>query len=154
VPNPNDPEHPTRLYVDATRYVRPVLNSPLFQNATYSSSERPTQFTDAVQRAEFWENEDSDWHTLLSPVVGKARVMTLVRGTYRFVLNADGTCCRYVLVNIDDFSAALFPSTSPVDACKPIGAAQLNGDRTTKDLTSFLFPNTDLHFKKPPLPAS
>jgi hypothetical protein len=150
VPNPNDPEHPTRLYVDATRYVRPVLNSPLFQNATYSSSERPTQFTDAVQRAEFWENEDSDWHTLLSPVGGKARVMKLVRGTYRFALNADGTCCRYVLVNIDDFSAALFPSTSPVDASTPIGAAQLNGDMTTKDLTSFLFPNTYLYFNNDP----
>jgi hypothetical protein len=149
----DDPVHPgrqVRLYVDATQYVRPVLNSPLFQNATYSSSERPTQFTDAVQRAEFWESEESDWHTILAPFAGKPRVMTLIRGTYRFSLNADGTCCAYVLVNIDDFSAALFPSTSPVDASTPIGAAQLSGEMKTTDLSSFLFPNTYLYFDNNP----
>src|SRR5579872_1497897 len=42
-----------RLFYDATQYVQPILNSPTFQNATYSSSPVPTQFGDAVQRAEF-----------------------------------------------------------------------------------------------------
>ncbi len=144
VQDPNRPEHKVRLFVDATRYVRPVIDSPLFKNATYSSSARPTQFTDAVQRAEFWEDMRDDWHTLLAPVVGKARTMVLIRGTYQFALNADGTCCAYVLVNEADFSSALFPTT--VDNSTPIGAAELNGDMTTTDITSFLFPNTFLYF--------
>ncbi len=148
VQDPTNPDKQVRLYLDATRYVRPVLNSPVFQNATFSSSTRPTQFTDAVQRAEFWDGMEDDWHTLLAPVVGKARTMVLIRGTYRFALNTDGSCCAYVLVNEADFSGSLFPTT--VDNSTPIGAAELNGDMTTKDITSFIFPNTYLYFDNDP----
>ena len=41
--------HP--LISPATPYVMPVLNSPVFSNALFSSGPTPTQFTDAVQRA-------------------------------------------------------------------------------------------------------
>ena len=44
-----------RLYSDATQFVPFVLASPVFSSATYDSSERPTQFTDAIQRAEFFQ---------------------------------------------------------------------------------------------------
>lgn len=124
-------------------FVQPVLNSPVFQNASYSSSPVPTQFTDAVQRAEFAHSAKDDWHTLLSPVVKTGRTMTLIRGTYQFSLNADGTCCRFILVEENAFIEALFPVTFG-DTSTVIGASQAAGDITTHDLSTFLFPNTFL----------
>jgi len=150
VANPNDPDHPTRLYQDARPVMRNVLESPLFRNGSYSSSSEPTQYNDAIQRAEFWSDMADDWHTLLAPVQGQPRVMRLIRGTYRFALNADGSCCLYVLVNDPDFGAALFPATSPVDNTTPIGAAELNGDMTTKDITTLLFKDVYLYENNDP----
>src|SRR2546426_3199598 len=43
-----------RLFSDGTQYVNPVLKSPVFSNTSYGSSASPTQYTDAVQRAEFF----------------------------------------------------------------------------------------------------
>jgi hypothetical protein len=43
-----------RLFSDATRFVAPVLSSPIFCKTFYSSSQPPTPSTDAVQRAEFF----------------------------------------------------------------------------------------------------
>jgi hypothetical protein len=42
------------------------------------------------------------------------------------------------------FSSLLFPSTTPVDNTTPIGAAELAGDITTRDMSSFLFNNVFL----------
>jgi hypothetical protein len=139
-----------RLYSDATQFVQPVLNSPLFQNHRYSSSERPTQITDAIQRASFGDDAEDNWHTMLSPAVKTPRVMTLIRGTYRFALNADGTCCAFVLIDANTFSSELFPPTYPVDGGTPIGAAELAGDMTTHDITTLLFPNAFLYFNNDP----
>jgi hypothetical protein len=124
-------------------FVTPTVNSPVFSNATYSSSGAPTQITDAVQRAEFFKSAKPDWHTMLVPSVKTGRTMVLIRGTYAFALNADGTCCLFVLVDANTFVNALFPST-PTDTTTPIGAAENAGDITTKDLSTFLFPNTYL----------
>lgn len=134
-----------RLYYDPTQYVAPTLNSPVFQNSTYSSSSTPTQFSDAIQRAEFTRSMAPSWHTLLNPSVKTTRVMTLVQGTYRFALNPDGTCCRFVLVDYNTFINKLFPPTYPVDDTTVVGAAELAGDITTKDMSTFLFPNTYLY---------
>jgi hypothetical protein len=71
--------------------------------------------------------------------------MVLLRGTYSFALNADGTCCRYILVDENTFANALFPATV-TDTTTPIGAAEHAGDITTKDMSSFIFPNTYLYF--------
>jgi len=131
------------LVSDPTQYVDPVLKSPVFQDATYTSSGTPTQFTDAVQRAEYFDKAKADWHTRLAPSVKTARRMALRQGTYRFSLNADGTCCRFILVDFNTFINALFPATAS-DTTTPIGAAENAGDITTKDLSSFLFPNTFL----------
>jgi hypothetical protein len=122
-----------RLISDPTQYVTPVLNSPVFQNYTYTSSSTPTQFSDAVQHAQYWSNAKADWHTVLAPIVKTTRTMTLTQGTYAFALNSDGSCCRFVLVDAGTFDAILFD----------IIVATINdGDITTKDISTFLFPNT------------
>ncbi|HYM34888.1 MAG TPA: hypothetical protein VET48_05785 [Steroidobacteraceae bacterium] len=132
-----------RLVSDATQFVQPVLKSPVFSKTTYTSSEVPTQFTDAVQRAEFFKKADDDWHTLLAPRVGPTRTMVLIRGTYRFALNPDGTCCAFVLIDADAFVNALFPPTA-TDTSTVIGAAENAGDIRTRDISTFLFPNAFL----------
>jgi hypothetical protein len=141
----------------ASPFIPPVMTSPLFRRTSYSSSSVPTQFTDAEQRAEFWSSEGSEWHTSLQANLGAAQTMKLLQdpacGTtktahcnYVFALNTDGSCCYYVLVDINVFGAALFPATAPVTNETPVGAAELNGDITTKDMSSFIFPNTYLYF--------
>ncbi len=139
--NPPDPSC-KRLFFDATPFIQPVLDSPVFSNANYTSSAAPTQFADAVARAEYFKSAKPDWHTLLAPSVKTARTMTLIRGTYQFALNGDGSCCFIVLVNVFTFENELFPSTFtfPPDSSTPVGAAEAAGDITTKDISTFFFP--------------
>src|SRR6202171_466796 len=101
-----------RLFSDATQFVAPVLRSPVFSKSFYSSSGIPTQFTDAIQRAEFINKADEDWHTVLKSRVETPRTMVLIRGTYQFALNADGSCCAFVLIEEGAFVNALFPATA------------------------------------------
>jgi hypothetical protein len=128
-----------RYHLDAKQYLNNVLNSPIFKTTTYSSSTTATQFTDAVQRAEFYNSAKQDWHTMLNPSVKTERTMKLPRGTYQFATYSNGTIA-YVLVDYDTFSNLLFPST-PTDTTTPIGAAENAHEITTKDLSTFLFPN-------------
>lgn len=125
-------------------FVRAVFNSPVFQNADYTSSDVPTQFADAVQRAEFYNQMQTDWHTLLKPVLRAERTLAIPRGAYYFALNPDGACCAFVLVDIKVFSKLLFPASSN-DASSPVGAAEHARDITTADISTFLFPNTYLY---------
>jgi hypothetical protein len=122
-----------RLFSDATQFVPFVLASPVFSNTTYDSSERPAQFTDAIQRAEFFHMADDDWHTILKPRVATPRTMVLLKGTYQFALNADGSCCLFVLIDEN------------TDTTTPIGAAENAGDIRAKDISTFLFPNAYLY---------
>jgi len=138
-----------RLHYAVQPFVASVLNSPVFQNAEYSSSDAPTQFVDAIQKAAFYSTMQSDWHTLLQPSVKKERTLSIPRGHYFFALNPDGTCCAFVLLDINIFSDRLFPS-SPNDTNSPVGAAEHSGDITTKDISTFLFPNTFLYFNGNP----
>jgi hypothetical protein len=147
--NPPDPScH--RLFFDASPFIEPILESPVFSNANYTSSATPTQFADAVARAEY-PNAKPDWHTLLAPSVKTGRTMTLLRGTYQFSLNADGSCCFFLLLNVFAFENAFFPSTStfPPDSSTPIGAAEASGDITTKDVSTFFFPPAYLFIPTP-----
>ena len=132
-----------RLYSDATQYQAAVLKSPVFARTTYDSSEIPTQFADAVQRAEFFHKSSDDWHTLLRGRAATPRALVLRQGTYRYALNSDGTCCAFVLIDRNAFFAALFPAT-PGDGSTPVGAAENAGDIATRDLSSFIFPNAFL----------
>jgi hypothetical protein len=124
-------------------FITPTLNSPVFQNATYSSSPVPTQITDAVMRASYFDKAKDDWHTVLAPSVKTGRTMVLNAGTYLFALNSDGSCCAFVLIDSNAFSNAFFPPTSD-DTTTPIGAAENAGDITTQDVSTFLFPNAYL----------
>ena len=137
-----------RLLFDPTPLIQSVLDSPVFSNANYTSSDAPTQFADAVVRAEYFNRAKPDWHTLLAPIVKTARRMTLIRGTYQFAVNADGTCCFFVLTDINLFANKLFPSTFtfPPDSSTPVGAAENSGDITTKDVSTFFFPPAYLTF--------
>lgn len=132
-----------RMISDATQFVQPVLDSPVFSNATYTSSNVPTQFTDAIQRAEFFDKAKSDWHTLLKPVVKPARTMTLIKGTYLFAVNDDGTCCAFILVDEGTFINSFLPIFG-INPNTVVGGAETDGDITTQDISTFLFPNTFL----------
>ncbi len=145
-----DPDGNLFLVYDVTPFVQPFLNGPVFGNASYSSSPEPTQITDAIQRAEFGNHARGDWHTLLAPTVKTSRVMTLPFGTYFYALNPDNSCCLFVLVDIGTFENELIPPTSPPDNSTVIGAAEVAGDITTKDISTFLFPNTYLYFNGDP----
>jgi hypothetical protein len=143
-----------RLYFDPKPFINPVLESPVFSNFNYTSSAVPTQFADAVQLAEY-QGAKANWHTLLEPSVKTTRTMVINQaptcGTgsgkggncnYQFALNADGSCCFFVLLNVNTFQNELFPSTStfPPDSSTPVGAAEAAGDITTKDVSTFFFP--------------
>jgi hypothetical protein len=138
-----------RLHYSVEPFVTPVLNSPVFEKADYSSSDVPTQFVDAVQRASHYSVMQPDWHTLLKPSVKAERTLSIPRGHYFFALNPDGTCCAFVLVDINVFSDLFFPSTAN-DSKSPVGAAEHSGDITTNDISTFLFPNTYLYFNGNP----
>ncbi|MFI5274824.1 MAG: hypothetical protein ACHQ4H_17475 [Ktedonobacterales bacterium] len=137
------------LTYDPLQFVRPVLNSPVFSTTKYSSGPKPTQFTDALQRAEFFNQAKNSWHTMLDPRVKTERTMKIPAGSYQFALNADGSCCLFVLVDSGVFQNLLFPPNFPVDNTTVIGAAELAGDITTKDISTFLFPNTFLYIGDP-----
>jgi hypothetical protein len=132
----------------STQLVDAVLKSPIFSRTRYSSSNAPTQFTDAVHRAQFFNLAPDDWHTLLRPRVTPPVTMKLKRGTYSFARNADGTCCAFVLIEINAFANGLFPAT-PDDTTTPIGFAENAGLIRTRDISTFLFNNAFLFFGTP-----
>jgi hypothetical protein len=149
-----------RLFFDATPFIQPALESPVFSNANYTSSSVPTQFADSVARAEY-QGAKPDWHTLLAPSVKTTRTMVINQDStcgsakghcnYLFALNPDGSCCSFVLINATTFETELFPSTStfPPDSSTPIGAAEAAGDITTKDVSTFFFPPAFLFITHP-----
>jgi hypothetical protein len=139
--------HP--LHYSVQPFVNAVIDSPIFQNAEYSSSDSLTQFGDAIQRAEFYNVMQPDWHTLLRPSVKTERTIAVPRGSYFFGLNDDGSCCAFVLIDINVFSNLLFPKTA-ADATTPVGAAEHAGDITPQSISTFLFPNTYLFLNKNP----
>ena len=139
--------HP--LISDATQFVAPVLGSPVFSNSTYSSSADPTQFSDAIQRAQYFKSARSDWHTLLGPAPKAALTMHIRQSAncptgpssagcnYTFSLNSNGTCCRFILVEINPFLNGL---------AGVVVTDIVNNVITTKDISTFLFPNVFLYF--------
>jgi hypothetical protein len=125
--------------------VRLVEQSPVFDNALFTSSRRETQYTDAVFRAQFWNDIGESWHTLLDGDTKRGETMKIPLGAYVYSLNADGSCCRFILVDDPTFESLLFPPTFPVDNTTIIGAAELSGAMTTKTIATFLFPDTYLY---------
>jgi hypothetical protein len=131
--------------------VNAVVKSPLFQPFTYTSG--AGQINDQMMRAQFWNRigrgEDSggggNWHTLLAPQVQTTRSMSIPFGSWFFTPNDDGSCCLAVYLDENAFISQFFPPTFPVNNTTVIGAAELAGDVTTKDLSTFLFNNVYLY---------
>jgi hypothetical protein len=138
-----------KLHYSVQPFLDGVIGSPIFQNTEYSSSDVPTQFGDAIQRAEFYNVMQSDWHTLLRPSVKTARTVAVPRGSYFFALNQDGSCCAFVLLDMNVFSKLLFPASAH-DASTPVGAAEHSGEITPQSISTFLFPNTYLYLNGNP----
>jgi hypothetical protein len=131
-----DSGHP--LFYDVTQYIGTAMNSPLFQGAPFSSSSTPTQYTDAIQRAEFYNQAPANWHTLLAPRLFSTHVLQVPYGQYYYLLNADGTCCSDVFINYDWMNPVLINSI--------MNPAINNGSITQKDITNFYFPNVFAYF--------
>ena len=136
--------------VDPTSLVQPVVQSPVFTSTQWFSGSG--QYPDAGLRATFHsiisrggdDDSDNGWHNTLDPQVKTTRHMRIPFGKYVFALNNDGTCCVFALVDLVTFENQLFPATSPVDNSTVIGAAELAGDMTTRDITTLLFNNVYL----------
>lgn len=134
-----------RLISTPDAFVTRFLNGPVYGVSTYTSSPVPTQIADAEQRAEFASTAQPNWHTLLAPNLTPGLTMALIEGTYFFSLNNNGSCCAFVLVSDPVFEGELFPPTAPPDNSTVIGAAEVAGLITTKDMSTFFFPNVYLY---------
>ena len=86
--NPNGTANLTVPFTSTFQQI--MVNSPNFANFTYNSSSTPTQFADAVQRAEFFNVAKPGWHTRLT---GPTIVNKVTIGIPAFVnvQFADGT---------------------------------------------------------------
>jgi hypothetical protein len=139
------------LISPVSQFVEPVLASPVFSTFQYSSGPAPTQFSDAVHRAEYFNHIKPDWHTLLAPKVLPPVTMHIRQPAncptgpnfagcnYAFAPNADGTCCAFILVN-DAAPDFVFETGLAGIVVNNI----LGGQITTKDISSYLFPNVFL----------
>lgn len=139
-----DPTSGAKLISNPHDKVRLVEDSPVFDNALFTSSRTKTQYTDAVSRAQFFSDIGESWHTMLHPDVERGETMKVPLGAYVYALNADGSCCLFILLDSGTFNALLFPASFPVDNTTIIGAAELSGAMTTRDISTFLFPDTYL----------
>jgi hypothetical protein len=135
------PKGPVRMILDPTANVGTVLNSPSFTPASYG--DKPAQFTDGLFRAQFKGLASGEWHTLLNPSVKTTRTMVLIRGTYRFSVDATGHL-RYVLVDAGTFANNLFPPGLG-DTTTVMGQAETAGEVTQKGISTFLFQDTYLY---------
>ena len=135
--------------------VKAVVNSPVFERYTYSSGSG--QFNDQMMRTQFWDrihhsggdeergdDSESEYHVKLSPTVKTTRRMQIPFGFWFFFTDANNAP---VAAAVDDvtFSNLLFPPTAPVDNSTPIGAAEVAGDITTGNISTFLFNNVYLY---------
>jgi hypothetical protein len=134
-----------RFHVDANQYAQQALNSPIFQNAPYSSSSVPTQFTDAIQRAEFVSSAKNDWHTLLQPIVEPGVTIQLPYGSYGYAVFANGPYAGQIAFIVADdatLSDLMYPTTYswPPDPTSVMGSLEASGEITPQDITTFLAP--------------
>jgi hypothetical protein len=152
---------PLRLVV-APDIISSTVHSPLFNDFDYNSGRG--QFTDQMMRTQFWnrfrhhgddagyqfrhhhgdDDDDGGYHTILDPAVKQTRTMRIPFGSYHFALNNDGTCCAFILADFAAFVGQLYPS-GPPDNSTIIGAAELAGDMTTRDITTLLFRDVYLY---------
>jgi hypothetical protein len=132
------------LVISAGSLVQPTLQSPVFSKTMYTSSSSPTQFTDAVQRASFYNLTSPGWHTLLHPRVLPAQNMSIPYGFYAYGLNPDKSCCDFVLIDYNTFGSLLFPATA-TDTTTPLGNLENTGQIQPSGIVTLLFNNVYLY---------
>ncbi len=129
-----------------TSLAKTVTNSPVYQPFTYTSG--TGQFNDQMMRAQFWDRlhqgADDAWHVTLTPETKCGRRMRIPFGSW-FAFADDAGRPVAALVDVNAFVGLLFPPTSPVDDTTVVGAAELAGDITTHDISTFLFNNVFLY---------
>ena len=138
------------IMVTGTDTVSLTLNSPVFQKFPYTSG--TTQIVDGMMRAQFFrqsghrdaDRDDDGYHTILDPSVKQTRAIQLPLGSYRFLPRPDGTCCAFVLADIDEFEGHVFPPTAD-DTTTVMGAAEHAGDITPRDITTLLLRDVYLY---------
>jgi hypothetical protein len=135
-----DPSGQVSLSTSAAPYETLTVDSPVFSPATWSSSPTPTELPDAIQRAEFYQKAKPDWHTELAPEPEPPLVIQLPYGHYYYELNSDGSCCQFVLADVNAW-------TSQFENI--VNEAANDGTITAKDISTFLFPNTLLYLGSP-----
>lgn len=129
------------LSFDPTPYIGPMLQSPLFENYNFLGD--VTQYTDALYRLEFADRTPGNsWHTNLVPKVKQARHMGVPWGSWEFGVDEAGHLVA--AVEVSTWFALLFPPDYPFDDKTVIGAAELAGDMTTRDLSIFATYNIGL----------
>ena len=126
-----------------------VLGSPMFQPFIYTSG--VGQFNDQMMRAQFWDRihphgEDSNngWHVRLASRLRRSRRIQVPFNSWFFFVDANNNPVLFA-VDVNAFVNLFFPTTVPVNNSTPIGAAELAGDSTTRDLSTFLFNNIVLY---------
>lgn len=129
----------TNVLCDAKTATQQALNSPVFENFSYTSSSTPTQWADAISRAEFYQSARPGWHTLLAAQPQPEEVLQFPPGTYEYVANPDGSCA-VAFVDINTFANQVF-SAGPTDTSTLLGAAEHSGTVTTSDLTNLIMGN-------------
>jgi len=131
--------------------IQAVFGSPELQPFIYTSG--IGQFNDQMMRAQFWDrihlggdSEDSEggWHVLLSPKLRTGRRIQVPFNSWVFFVDNNNNPVLFAIEE-NAFVNLFFPATAPVDNSTPIGAAELAGDITTRDMSTFLFKDIVLY---------
>ena len=126
------------------------MDSPIFQRADYTSSEVPTQFSDAVQRAEFNNVMKYDWHTLLKPSLKPSRTLS-VASAMRSAISAEPVASLLIfrawsrgtpLCGCGIRVHRVFPARSSVNSAE--WSAFVPGNLTTVYTASMLTPDAGI----------
>jgi len=131
--------------VPVTAFEMPMLNSPNFKAANYSTGPG-IQFADAVQRAEFFHKMKAGWHTILHPAIVDNLTITVPRFTTTSVNGFTTKVQTYYTSKAGDGRTAVFLLDQYFNQkIFDIVANEINAGRfTTGALNVALFPNTYL----------
>ncbi|HEY6252934.1 MAG TPA: hypothetical protein VI685_23495 [Candidatus Angelobacter sp.] len=122
-----------------------IEDSPNFRNADYSVGH--TQFADAVQRAEFFNMMEEDWHTLLDPkIVNRATIQVPATVQVQFFDGTVITVPGYIAQTASDGSTVVFMLDllfNFLDFNQAVNDIN-SGAFSTKALNFHVYPNTFL----------
>jgi hypothetical protein len=102
-----NPDGSTFANVPFAPFEDKIEDSPNFRNANYTVGR--TQFGDAVQRAEFFNMMEEDWHTILNPkIVNRATIQVPATVQVQFFDGTIITVPGYITQTASDGSTVVF----------------------------------------------